>query len=393
MDPLEERLVDGSAVVAGVLSGTSVDGIDVALARFEGGGESSGRPEGVRGIEALGFATHPFPDGLGERVRAAIDGQALDLRGVALLHRDLGHAFGCAAREVAEGLGLTLDLVGSHGQTLWHHDGDPACGPASLQLGDGDFVAEAAGCPVVSDFRQGDLAAGGQGAPIAALADADLFPGLPRPSAILNLGGISNLTLLLDPEGPARPWSFDVGAAGCLLDGMARRLLDRPMDPGGARAQSGREHDGVLATLLDHPFLGQPPPKSTGRDTFDGEWVDRVLSELRGQGVELIEDLLATSVAWVAESIARALLAHGPPNLNWLVVAGGGVHNGALLDSLARRVPQPVASSEDFGVDPDAREALAFAALARSCVLRRALGGPELTGAEGPRVLGKLSRR
>lgn len=384
-DRLRQRLHDGSAVVAGVLSGTSADGIDVALVRF--GARSVERPLGAP--QLLAFATTEYPAELRRTVRAVLDGGALGLRESALLSRDLGRAFGRAAREFAQEHRVELDLVGSHGQTVWHHDGHEPSGAATVQLGDGDFVAEEAGCAVASDFRQRDIAAGGEGAPISALADDLVFAELPRPAVILNLGGMANVTLLSeDPRENAR--AFDTGPANSLLDGLARRLLDRPFDEGGRAALAGTAHSGLLEELAQHPFLAKPPPKSTGRDTFGEAWVESVVARARELGVERREDLLATAADFVALSVARALRDFDV-RAQWLVVCGGGVHHQRVMNTLALRCPQPVASGEDFGVDPDAREALVFATLGARCALAIPVTRPSATGARAGRVLGKLS--
>ncbi len=385
LDRLRQRLHDGSAVVAGVLSGTSADGIDVALVRFDARSEEL--PLGAPRL--LAFATREYPSELRRAVRAVLDGGALGLRESALLSRDLGRAFGRAARALAQEHRLALDLVGSHGQTVWHHDGHEPSGAATVQLGDGDFVAEEAGCAVASDFRQRDIAAGGEGAPISALADDLVFAQLSRPAVILNLGGMANVTLLSDdPVENAR--AFDTGPANALLDGLARRLLDRPFDEGGRAALAGTAHAGLLEELARHPFLAKPPPKSTGRDTFGEAWVEGVVARARELGVERREDLLATAADFVALSVARALRDFDV-RAQWLVVCGGGVHHQRVMNTLALRCPQPVASGEDFGVDPDAREALVFATLGARCALAIPVTRPSATGARAGRVLGKLS--
>ena len=367
----------GEAVVGGVLSGTSADGIDVALARFAGG------PRGLRLAEPLAGATVPFPEALRDEVRAVLDGEPCDLRRAALLGRDLGRAFGRAAREVARSAGLELDLLGSHGQTVYHHDDREPSGPATLQLGDGCHVAEEAGCPVVSDLRQRDVAAGGEGAPLSAYGDEVLFAGAQRPLAILNLGGMANLTWL--PEsGP--PLAFDVGPAGALLDGLARRLLGRPWDEGGAVAARGRADPAWVEAGLDHPFLHAPPPKSTGRDTFGEAWVEaRVVPGARP------EDLLAGAVLLVARAVAGAAEAFLPGRPGGLHVAGGGVHNAALMRELRRECGLPVVSTAALGVVPDRREALVFAALAARAAVGEASTDPRTTGAARGRILGKWS--
>lgn len=373
---LAERVASGEAVVGGVLSGTSADGIDVGLARFV-------RRGGALALsESLAFSTEPFPAELGARVREVLDGVPADLRTTALLHRDLGRAFGAAVAAVARRAGLAPELVGSHGQTVYHHDGREPSGAATLQLGDGDFVAEAAGCAVVSDFRQRDVAAGGGGAPLSAYADDLLFASAPRPLAVANLGGMANLSWI-DGE---RVLAYDTGPAGALLDGLARRLLDRPFDAGGAAASAGRADPSLVRVWLAHPFFAEPPPKSTGRDTFGEAWIDACLAGARGRA----EDLLASAVELVAASVAGALrwLPAAPPRV-WL--AGGGVRNRALVSALERALPTGVDSSAAAGVDPDGREALVFAALAARWIAGEGVTRPGATGAARGRVLGKLS--
>lgn len=380
---LRERLARGEALVAGVLSGTSADGIDVALVR----------PRPGQAPELVGFRTLGFERELHGRVRAALDGRPFGLRETALLHRDLGRAFGRAARAVADELRQRVELVGSHGQTVYHHDGCEASGPATLQLGDGDEVALAAGAPVVSDFRAADVAAGGEGAPLSALVDEELYPALARPAAVLNLGGIANLTLLGTREASFQ--AFDVGPAGALLDGLARRLLDRPLDEGGACALAGRAEQGLVDELLCHPFLARRPPKSTGRDTFGEPWIDALVERARARGLlhqgGSPADLFASAVEWIAASVTDALERFAAERPARLVVAGGGGRNRALVLALARRFPGELLASDALGVPGDAREGLVFALLAARHVLGRPSTRPGATGARAGVVLGKLS--
>jgi anhydro-N-acetylmuramic acid kinase len=371
------RLERGEAIVAGVLSGTSGDGIDVALLRFG----VTGRPE------PLACATRPFPDYLRDEVRAALDGRPLDARAIALLTRDLGRAFGRAARALAEERQVLLDLVGSHGQTVYHHDGNEPAGAATLQLGDGDFVAHASGAVTVSDFRIADLAAGGEGAPLSAALDPELFPDLPRPAAILNLGGIANVTYLASG---AAPLAFDVGPANALLDGLARALLAQPFDRDGAVAARGQAHAGLLAELERHPFFARRPPKSTGRDTFGAAYVSGVLA--RAQALRLTPpDVLATGVALISASVAEACTRFLPGRPRELVLCGGGANHRTLFDALAQRTGLLTSSSAVHGLAPEAREATVFAHLAVRNVLARPSTEPTTTGARPGGVLGKLS--
>ncbi|MFT5288010.1 MAG: anhydro-N-acetylmuramic acid kinase [Planctomycetota bacterium] len=398
------RLQDGSAVVAGVLSGTSVDGIDVALVRFPaiGEGQSLGAPE------LLHFATQPFPEPLGSELRDFIADRDSARRGpreVALLHRDLGLAFGEAAAASARSAGIALDLVGSHGQTVWHHDGVESAGPMTLQLGDGDHVAAAAEATTVSDFRTADIAAGGEGAPLSALVDDVLFPDLRRPGVILNLGGIANLTILgpRSTAGVSPLLAFDVGPAGALLDGLARARLGQAMDRGGGVAASGEASEDLVRLLMAHPFLDLEPPKTTGRDTFGENFLGEVLAH--GNGLSS-KDLLASGARFVGLSILAAIERWGS---TWtgtdmpgkvpdsggrptqLVVAGGGVHHGPLMATLAEGFGGRVSSTGDLGVDPDAREALCFAVLAARCVRGEPSTMPGASGAVAGRILGKVS--
>jgi anhydro-N-acetylmuramic acid kinase len=381
---------EGRAVVAGVLSGTSGDGIDVGLARFAvRRGEHAFR---LWRCEPLAFETLPFPGDLAPRVRAALDGGAAGPREIALLGRDLGTAFGEAARAVAQKEQRTLELVGSHGLTVYHHDGAEERGPASLQLGDGDFVAEAAGCCVVSDFRQRDLACGGEGAPISALADDVLFAREPRPVGVLNLGGMANLTLLAEADG--ENLSFDTGPAGSLLDGLARRLLDAPLDRDGACAGAGRADEEFVRACLEHPFFDRAPPRSTGRDTFGEAWLDGVCERAEARGLWRAggdpADLLASAVEVVAAAVERSLadLSEAPDRI---LLAGGGVHNAALVAALERRLGHPLETTAAAGINPDGREALVFATLAARCLLGEAVTSTAATGAVEGRVLGKIS--
>lgn len=398
---LHERFLGPGALVGGVLSGTSADGIDVALVRVRArrvGGERAAL-RGARdafeiaGHELVAFTTREFPRELAARVRAVLDGGACGLRESALLGRDLGRAFGDAAREFASAREHTLDLVGSHGQTVWHHDGREASGAATLQLGDGDFVAESARCWVASDFRQRDVAAGGEGAPLSALADELLFARAPRPCAILNLGGMANVTWIGARSDELI--AFDTGPANSLLDGLARALFGRSFDEGGALAARGRADERFVARLLEHPFLHRPPPKSTGRDTFGATWVAGVVDRWRegpGRDEESSRfDLLATAAEFVAASVALGL-AHVRAAPGTLVhVAGGGVHHAVLMSALERRSGLVCRASDDCGVPADAREGLVFALLGACCALGIARTRRSVTGATAGRILGKLS--
>ena len=402
---LVARLIRGEACVAGVLSGTSADGIDVALCRFPpigAGAEPDSRAvdsqgaAGVRergGPQVLAFATVPFAPELAERIGSAITG-GMDFAASAALDRDLGLAFGSAARDLADRAGWGLDLVGSHGQTVFHHDGTHSEGRLTVQLGHGAFVAAGARASAVSDFRMADLACGGEGAPVSALVDEDLYPALERPSAILNLGGIGNLTILRARGGVL---AFDTGPANALLDGLARRLLQRPFDAEGATAARGRVSSDWVAAELRHPFFALQPPKSTGRDTFGAAWIEAGMARARELGLD-VPDVFASGVELVAASVRQAFERFVVPHegrVKRVVLAGGGARNRALVRALERQlegpVEGPVESSERHGIDPDAREALVFATLAVRAVLGQPSTDPGATGARCGGILGQIT--
>jgi anhydro-N-acetylmuramic acid kinase len=359
----------------GLISGTSADGIDVALARFD--------PEPR--LEAA--LTAPYPEALRRRILALAQSDGdVALDELAALDVEIGHCFAAAALALLQRERLDRGRVaglGCHGQTVRHRPHHAP--PFTLQLGDPNVIAERTGITTVADFRRRDLAAGGEGAPLAPLLHAALFPpDADRPCAVLNLGGIANLTVLPSAaDEPVR--GFDTGPGNCLLDAWAERQLGTPYDRDGALAAAGRVDPALLAELLGEPFFHAAPPKSTGREQFHLPWLARYLDDRSPTAA----DVQATLVALTARSVAEAVQRHAPATRRvW--VCGGGVHNPVLLGALARALaPIPVASTAARGIDPDFVEALLFAWLARERLAGRALHElPAITGARGPRVLG-----
>jgi anhydro-N-acetylmuramic acid kinase len=386
---LLERSRKPARLVVGLMSGTSADSIDVAVCRITGQGA------GV-GVELLHYREHPHDP---EVKRRLIGPDVLDVRGVAELHVLIGEAFAAACRATLEDAGISpadIDVIGSHGQTVYHHSGIAGAIRATLQVGDGDVIAVRTGCPVISDFRARDVAAGGEGAPLSPIADAVLFarrdgedPG--RRRAILNLGGIANITLL--GEDPARVFGFDTGPANAPLDRLARRLSGGALacDRDGQFARDGRVDDRLLAELLEHdPFPARRPPKSTGFEMYGDAFVDRAAGHHGG----LDSDLMATLTEFVARTVAlgiRQCDALGPP-VEEIVAAGGGVKNPVLMERIATLVaPVPVRRSDELGVPSDAREAMAFAVLADMTLRGSPAHLPPVTGADAAKLLGKLS--
>ncbi|QEH38077.1 Anhydro-N-acetylmuramic acid kinase [Aquisphaera giovannonii] len=384
---LEELAHRERRVVAGLMSGTSADSIDVAICSIRGGGIPGPESRGAA-VELLGYREEAHDPGIR---RAILELDRLDVRSVAELNVRLGEAFAAACAEGLRRAGLPpseLDLVGSHGQTVYHHSSVPGAIKATLQLGDGDVIAERLGVPVVADFRARDIAAGGEGAPISPFADLILF-GSTRGTrrAVLNLGGVANVTVL-DPE-PSAVLGFDTGPANSLIDRLARRLSGGRLacDCDGAIARSGRVDESLVERLLaEDAYLARRPPKSTGFEMYGDAFVDRA-ARLLGR---CDADLMASLTEFTARSIARAFAAFVPPR-DEVIAAGGGVRNPALLDRIAALLaPARLLRSDDLGVPGDAREAMAFAILASEAILGHPTSLPSVTGARRSAVLGKL---
>ena len=352
----------------GLISGTSMDGIDAVLCDFER------RPPAI--LAACNFPFDPEQRALLDRVRAHADGfPAADL---ARLDALLGEAFAAAALAVLGQSGLDaaqIRAIGSHGQTVLHRP--EASPPGTLQIGDPNRIAALTGMTTVADFRRADLAAGGQGAPLAPLIHHALLASHEENRVVVNLGGIANITVL-----PARGGvnGFDTGPANCFLDLWYRRHHEDRFDRAGAWAAAGQADPDWLGELLADPYFQLPPPKSTGIEYFSPAWLDRRLPDWAEQRAA---DIQASLLAFSAHSIAQAvqgLAAEDRPKR--VIACGGGAHNPVLLERLGVALGGlPLASTADFGLDPDYVEALLFAWMARERLAGRALPTPAITGA------------
>jgi anhydro-N-acetylmuramic acid kinase len=378
--------------IIGLMSGTSMDGLDAALMEFEG---TTPKDFGWR---MLAFEAFPYNAERRAQLRAAVDGgRPADL---CRLHADLGEWSAEAVTGVCAASGTPLDsvdAVGSHGHTVWHIPPKDGRG-ATLQLGDPSTIAERTGVPVVSDFRTADVAAGGHGAPLVPWPDRILFslPGKGR--ALQNLGGIGNVTWLPPRESKEPLLAFDTGPANVLLDLAADAATDgaQRCDMDGALAARGRVDEALLERLTAHPFFELAPPRSTGRELF-GPAIVRDLAEerglVRGRGEEGWADLLATLTRFTAWSVGDAYRRWVVPRgVEEVVLAGGGARNPALVKAIAEEVaPLPVRGEDALGMNSDAKEAAAFAVLAWAHLMGVPANAPEATGAEGPRVLGSYT--
>ncbi|MBN6149907.1 anhydro-N-acetylmuramic acid kinase [Xanthomonas sp. AmX2] len=363
------------ALFLGLMSGTSADGIDAALVRFYAG-------DGPR--LQLG-RTYAWTPRLRETLVALGEGGDIgSLDALGRLDAQVAIAFADAANRLLEEAGTDaaqVGAIGSHGQTVRHR---PLADPAfTWQLGDGNRIAELTGITTVCDFRRRDVAAGGHGAPLMPAFHVAMLGDAGEDRAVLNLGGIGNLTLL-PAQGTVR--GFDTGPANALLDGWCQRHLGQPYDAGGAFAASGQVEETLLERLLSDPWFALPPPKSTGREQFHLRWVDEYLGDPPYPAAAVQATLLELTAATVAD----ALLAHQPATRQ-LLVCGGGVHNPVLLARLRSRLPGvAVASTQTLGLDPDYVEAMGFAWLARETLAGRPGNLPAVSGARGPRVLGAI---
>lgn len=373
----------GPRVGVGLMSGTSMDGVDAAVCRVEGSGPS------LR-LRLLRFRARAYPRGLRERLRDFAEGGAT-AREACLLHAEVGVAFAAAAEAALRGSGVRADFVGSHGQTVWHEPGRGRRRTATLQIGDASIVAERIGCPVVSDFRTADCAAGGQGAPLVPYADWALFRRPGRARAVQNLGGIGNVTVVT--ESLDGVFAFDTGPANLPLDEAVRAVSRgrEAFDRDGSRAARGTVDGALLADLLRHPFLRRRPPRTSGREEFGARFV----AEVRRRRPRLApDDLLATlaefSAAATADAYRRFVLPRVP--VDEVLLAGGGARNPDLVRRLRERLtPIPVRLLDEDGFPGAAREAAAFAVLASETLRGVPSNVPAATGAARRVVLGKVT--
>lgn len=369
----------GAALYLGLISGTSADGIDAALIQFDVLSPASLPPRLIAG------RTYPYPDDLRARVLALSQATgAVTLDDLGELDARLGETFAEAALRLLKETGVAASAVhaiGSHGQTLRHRPSAPFA--FTLQLGDANRIAERTGISTVADFRRRDVAAGGQGAPLAPAFHQELLSNPEEDRAVLNLGGIANLTLL-PADGPVI--GFDTGPGNGLMDAWAALHRNLPFDVGGAFAAEGRIDPTLLAHMLAEPWFALAAPKSTGREHFNLDWLQPYLVDVE----RAPEDVQATLCALTADTVAQALLRQ-QPGCRRLLVCGGGVHNPVLMAALAKRLPGlAVQSTAELGLDPDFIEAMAFAWLAARTLAGLSGNLPAVTGAIGPRVLGAI---
>lgn len=359
----------------GVMSGTSMDAVDTALVQLD-----DTKPR------LITTASTAWPSSLREQLQTLATGKTIDAAAFAILDAGVGEYFAEAVgrmlnEHAIEPGGVTA--IGCHGQTVAHApDADP---PTTLQLGDANVIAERTGITTVNDFRRRDMAAGGQGAPLAPAFHEAFLRDNGEDRIVLNLGGIANITVL--PADPAQPTrGFDTGPANCLMDAWARQHLGTTFDEDGAWAASAQADAGLLARLLEDPYFALQPPKSTGTQHFSARWLEQ--QPTFGDSLPPAR-VQATLQALTVHTVSDAIRQHAPKTRR-VLACGGGARNKALIEALAEVSGLTVESTAECGIDPDWMEAMAFAWLAQRTLKGEPGNLPEVTGASGPRILGAI---
>lgn len=376
--------------IVGLMSGTSVDGIDAALVDVEGTGTRSR-------VHVRAFATYPFPRGFRKLVLAnSLPGTgSVDL--ICRLNILYAHYYADAVQKIARTSRVPLssiDLIGSHGQTIHHlpapHRMFGKTIRATLQIGDPSTLAKLTGIPTVGDFRTADMAVGGQGAPLVPYVDYLLFRSKSKNRILLNLGGIANFTALPRNSRIDDVVAFDTGPANMVIDALMSRLFKKGCDEGGIVGMRGEVIPSLLRWMMRHPYLRKSPPKSTGREMFGEAFINRILTKWKK---EPREDLIATSAAFTAASVHDQYhrFISKRMKVDELIISGGGMHNMAVVQRLEHYFwPARVRPLSDLGIDPDAKEAICFAILANETIAEHPSNVTRVTGASRQVVLGKI---
>jgi anhydro-N-acetylmuramic acid kinase len=374
--------------VLGLMSGTSADGVDAAIVSIDG------TPPDLS-VSMRSFTCVPFDARQRERIFALFDPETGTVDQICEMNFQLGEWFAAAALRAIDEAGLStheVDLIGSHGQTIYHAVGADATVPATLQIGEAAVIAARTGVTTVADFRVADVAAGGQGAPLVSYVDWLLLRHPTIPRAVQNIGGIANVTYLPPGDDPGGVIAFDTGPGNMLIDDGAARTTfgEQRYDRDGALAAAGTVNEELLAELLAHPYLSLPPPKTTGREQFGRTFGATVWERARARGLSA-EDVMATLTALTATSIADAYRRFLPRMPEEVILGGGGASNPILVRMLREALaPSRVVTHEALGMSSEAKEAVAFAVLAYEALHGRPGNLPSCTGAGSRVVLGKL---
>jgi anhydro-N-acetylmuramic acid kinase len=381
-------------IVAGVMSGTSADGINVALTRIQGRGFRSR-------LELLAHYQFPYPADVRRAILATMNASSASVADLARLNFLLGELYADAVRAAQRRARLECQLVGCHGQTIYHQgSAKPFLGrriACTWQTGEAAIIAARLGVPVVSDFRPADMAAGGKGAPLVPFLDYALYRHRRYGRIVQNLGGIGNLTAIPPRAEPDDLIAFDTGPGNMVMDAVTEHLFGKPYDRNGLLAARGEPIESVLRELLRNPYFRQKPPKTAGREQFGREFVREFLRLCRRADGN---DIVATATALTARSIGIAIrkfvlpLVEPPARFREFVASGGGTRNSTLIGMIHEELAPlkiRVRTTDDFGMPSEAKEAAAFALLAYQTWRRLPSNVPSATGAGRPAILGKVS--
>ncbi|MCB9452873.1 MAG: anhydro-N-acetylmuramic acid kinase [Anaerolineaceae bacterium] len=377
-------------LIMGLMSGTSADGIDAALC------EITGSPPAIT-VRMVHAASFPFAADFRHKIHAACWPETGRVDAICQLNFELGERFAGAALDTIAAAGLTpdqIDLIGCHGQTIWHQVEPDGRVSATLQIVEGAVLAERTGITIINNFRTRDVAAGGQGAPLTSYADWLLLRHPHHWRAVQNIGGMGNVTFLPPlSDTRSQPLAFDTGPGNALIDGAVLLLTQGAMgwDVDGAMAASGKIDEEWLEELSHHPYYDQRPPKTTGRELFGSAMAEALVAEGQKRGLDT-NTIVATITTLTAASIARAYREYAPAPVAEIILGGGGRHNPALVGMLQSMLPAAVIRThEDIGLDSDNKEALVFALLAHETWHARPGSIPALTGTQHPVVLGQIT--
>lgn len=377
-------------LVVGLISGTSADGIDAALC------EINGAPPHLD-ARIIAGQTYPYSPDLRARVLSSYDPDISRIDELCRLNRELGEQFAEAAQRILETAGYetdAIDLISSHGQTFWHEVMPSGAVHSTVQFGEPAVIAERTGITTVSDLRARDIAAGGQGAPLAGYVDWLLLRDPHNTRAVQNIGGIGNVTFLPPlSDHESEPLAFDTGPGNSLIDDVLRLATEgtTPFDAGGQIAAQGTVQTEWLHQLLTHPYYDRQPPKTTGRELFGAEMAAALLAEGRSRDLPL-EDIIATLTALTAYSIADAYERYAPFPIDEVILGGGGRHNTTLVTMLTDRLASArVLTQEDIGQNSDFKEALLCAVIGYETWHGRPGNHPAITGARHPVIMGQIN--
>ncbi|UAL48164.1 anhydro-N-acetylmuramic acid kinase [Sutcliffiella horikoshii] len=375
----------------GIMSGTSVDGVDVAIISVKSSGEELS-------YQQLAFDTVDIPQDLRKKIFKQFNPAESSVDKLCSLNFELGQLFASAARSVVENASLRvedIDFIGSHGQTIYHipvNQQDMCLVKSTMQIGEASVLAEKFQCPVVSDFRVRDMAAGGEGAPLVPYVDHLLFRSDTENIALQNIGGIGNVTYLPKGGSASDVIAFDTGPGNMIMDEAMNILTEGKFqfDKNGEMAAKGTINEDILKELMDHPYFTLPVPKSTGRELFGAAYTRKLVDKMLVKGLSS-EDILATVTMFTALTIVDQLGRFLPGGVDTLVVSGGGAYNATLLRFLKELGGFVVKTQEDLGFSSESKEAVAFALLANETLFGVPNNVPTATGAAKQVVLGKVT--